>query len=353
MVFLFFETQSRTMKPSSFDDIDPGAELERLPKIKNMSKAARPARRNARAHLAAPIIVEAGLDDEMETAAFSYQPSRYERGWLLESLSGFYDMHWFSDVIRMIKGGKEASVYLCSAPQNNVSLLAAKVYRPRRFRNLRNDHLYREGRTDLDGSGRIIHDDRMLRAMQKRTGFGRELLHTSWIEYEYQTLQRLHQAGCDVPCPYARGQNAILMQYIGDEQRSAPTLSEISLPRTEAEKLFERVLHNLDQMLSHNCIHGDLSAFNILYWEGQITLIDFPQTIAPNQNPSAHAIFRRDVTRICEYFSAQGVRVPQPGALSARLWQQHNQQLTPAIHPADLDPENEDDVRFWKAHAAR
>jgi hypothetical protein len=32
--------------------------------------------------------------------------------WLTTSLGGFYEEHWFDDVVRMVKGGKEASVYL-------------------------------------------------------------------------------------------------------------------------------------------------------------------------------------------------------------------------------------------------
>ena len=53
----------------------------------------------------------------------------------------------FSDVLCKIKAGKEASVYLCrSGDQVKSDLVAAKVFRPRRLRNLKNDQLYRQGR---------------------------------------------------------------------------------------------------------------------------------------------------------------------------------------------------------------
>ena len=60
-------------------------------------------------------------------------------------------------------------------------------------------------------------------------------------------------------------------------------------------------------MLQNGMIHGDLSAYNILYWEGEITLIDFPQVTDSRGNTHARDILARDVTRVCEYFADQGV----------------------------------------------
>jgi len=101
--------------------------------------------------------------------------------------------------------------------------------------------------------------------------------------------------------------NAILMDYIGDFDTAAPTLNSVTLDHDEAHPLFDRVIRNVDLLLSNQRIHGDLSAYNILYWDGVITLIDFPQVVPPESNPSAWNIFLRDVTRICQYFNSQGV----------------------------------------------
>jgi RIO kinase 1 len=73
-------------------------------------------------------------------------------------------------------------------------------------------------------------------------------------------------------------------------------------------------------MLRHDRIHGDLSAYNILYWDGRATLIDFPQVTLRRSNPHAEFIFQRDVTRVCEYFARQGVAVGDPEERAARLW---------------------------------
>lgn len=287
-------------------------------------------------------------DDTRAGFDFTYNASRHEAGWLLDSLGALYEQQWISDVLRLIKGGKEASVYLCrSGVAVDAPLLAVKVYRPRQFRNLKNDALYRVGRNDLDESGRVITDDGSLQAIRKRTAFGEKLRHQSWIAYEYQALQDLHAAGADVPVPYAMGNNAILMSYIGDLDLAAPPLQSLDLEPAEAKRLFDRTLRNIDLMLAHDRIHGDLSAYNILYWEDDITLIDFPQVVPPVGNPAAWTIFRRDVARVCEYFEAQGVR-SDPHKLSVKLWKAHGHKLVKPVDPRHLDADDPADRRVWE-----
>ena len=294
-----------------------------------------------------PEVVE--QQDGNESFDFTYPASRFERTWLLESLGSFYYHRWIDDVLRIVKGGKEATVYLCQgAAAVDHKLVAAKVYRPRRIRNLKNDHLYREGRQDLDADGHPVIDDGRLHAMRKKTSYGMELLHTSWIEHEVAALKLLHAAGADVPKAYESDSNAILMTYIGDETLSAPTLNTIRLERDEAQPLFERVARNIEIMLAHGKVHGDLSAYNILYWDGEITLIDFPQVISPEENRSAFRIFERDVTRVCEYFTRQGVPT-RPRRLAADLWTAYHYRMIPEVHPALLDDQDEQDVAYWKS----
>lgn len=287
-------------------------------------------------------------DDTRSTFQFTYQAARFEEAWLLDSLGNFYEHRWISDVLRKVKGGKEASVYLCRAGDAvKADLLAVKVYRPRMLRNLKQDHIYREGRAELDAEGRQLHDDRALRAIAKRTAFGEQLRHQSWISYEYTTLQTLFEAGADVPRPYAQANNAILMDYIGGLNTPAPALSEISLEAREARQLFERVQYNLDILLSQQRVHGDLSAYNILYWQGNISLIDFPQVVSPHNNRNAYSIFERDVVRTCEYFSKMGMDC-LPRKLAASLWVKHGYRLNEEIHPSLLDAENPQDRTLWQ-----
>ncbi len=165
----------------------------------------------------------------------------------------------------MIKGGskEEKSVYQCLADETQTNkYIAAKVYRPRKFRQLRNDALYRQGRLYLDDEGHEIRDDRALHAIAKRTRFGMSLMHTSWIEHEFQAMQILHKAGADIPEPYASGNNAILMAYIGG-MIAAPTLNESIYHLVKPKDVFERVLNNVRIMLANGRVHEDLSAYNI------------------------------------------------------------------------------------------
>lgn len=289
----------------------------------------------------------AAQDDTRLGFDFTYKASRHEAGWLLDSLGAFYEQKWISDVLRLIKGGKEASVYLCkSGVAVDAPYLAAKVYRPRMFRNLKNDALYRVGRQELDDSGNAIIDDGKLHAIRSRSTFGEKLRHQSWIAYEYQTLQILTGAGADVPTPYTMGNNAILMEYIGDLNMAAPTLQSLDLEPAEAKDLFDRTLINIDLMLAQERIHGDLSAYNILYWDRDIALIDFPQVITPDSNPAAWTIFLRDVIRICEYFASQGVH-SQPYQLAADLWRSYGHRVRKEVHPSHLDADNPDDRLLW------
>lgn len=296
-------------------------------------------------------MVEQTIVQEMDR--FSYQPSRHERQWITDSLGEFYEQRWFDDILAMVKGGKEASVYLCRAhPSVGKQLLAAKVYRPRMFRNLRKDHLYREGREQVETDGKLILDDGMLHAMSKRTHYGMELLHQSWLGHEFKTMKLLYKAGADIPRPYASGNNAILMDYIGDETSAAPTLNSVSLTSGEARELFERVIHNVEILLNCNRVHADLSAYNILYWEGQITLIDFPQAINPEENQNAYRIFARDIQRVCEYFSNQGVKTDAP-RLAEKLWLAKGRKIIPDVQPLYLDPEKSEDRRIWEKQSTK
>jgi RIO kinase 1 len=279
----------------------------------------KPVERKGQTEIVEEIAETTGLEEGFSP---TYRPSKYEQGWLLSSLEGFYDQQIITDVLSQVRGGKEASVYCCAAhPSTGRDLIAAKVYRPRQFRQLRNDKMYREGRAILTEEGRPVkeNDHRVMRAIGKKTAFGAQVSHTSWLMYEYTTLGRLYAAGAAVPQPIASSENAILMSYCGNDSSAAPLLSEVRLAHEEAAPLFDEVMRNVEIMLRHGLIHGDLSAYNILYWEGTITLIDFPQVTDPQSNPNARFILGRDIERVCDYFARYGLERPAR-TITNRLW---------------------------------
>jgi RIO kinase 1 len=344
-------------KHNNLDFYEPLGDYDDTPNIRNMSnrerrnaKTGRQQKTSKRKHKTAQTNITDQMDG-IESFKFSYQASHHERTWIVDSLGGFFEQQWLDDILRLLKGGKEAHVYQCLTNPTITGIqspyLAAKVYRPRRFRNLKNDHLYREGRVRLDENGHEIVKGGKLHAMNKRTDYGLKLMHTSWIEHEYQTMQILHRAGADVPVPLVRGDNAILMEYIGDDEMPAPTLNSVDLDSAEAQSLFRQVLRNVEIMLANNRIHGDLSAYNILYWEGEITLIDFPQAIDPEKNRNAYWIFERDMVRVSEYFTRQGL-VSNPYRIAAQMWTSMGWRLQPDVDPGLLNEEDEGDHAYWQ-----
>ena len=77
----------------------------------------------------------------------TFTGSRQEQRWIKDALGEFYAERWFTDVLYRVQGGKEATVYCCRAhPATGLDLIAAKVFRPRMFRAMKNDSLYKIGR---------------------------------------------------------------------------------------------------------------------------------------------------------------------------------------------------------------
>lgn len=230
----------------------------------------------------------------------------------LDALDTFIDDGWIDEPFELIKSGKEATVYRCaSGPRLDQAFLAVKVYRSRNARRFKNDAVYQ--------AGRVITNRRSRLAFAKKTAFGREFQAGSWTESEFQTLKLLHAAGADVPRPITRSTEALLMEYAGDAESPAPMLSGVTLEPAEAQPLFERLLQNVELWLACDRIHADLSPFNVLYWQGRLTVIDFPQAVDPRFNPNAFALLERDIEHICRYFGRYGVQA-DAARLASNLW---------------------------------
>lgn len=250
--------------------------------------------------------------------------SRRDASWILSSLTPFYDQYLILDVLHEAHSGKEATVYCCQAhPSTGMEYLAVKIYRPRMFRSLRNDAIYRFSRIQRDEQGQAEHgNSRRGSAATRKSEKGRAAQVASWIEYEYQTQRILYARGANVPRPFAQIGNAMLMEYIGAEGEPAPRLSDVILEQEEVQPLFECILHNIELALTQGRIHGDLSAYNVLYWEGKVTLIDFAQAVDPYHNSDVFSLFVRDVERTCQYFAHYGIN-SNAYNLARDIWSRH------------------------------
>jgi RIO kinase 1 len=232
----------------------------------------------------------------------------------IESLAEFIDTGQIDEVLGVIKSGKEATVYLCTGGGLvDEELVAAKVYRSLDVRTFRDDASYRHGRTR--------GNSRQERGINLKTRTGRDLRFSQWMSAEYATLRTLYAAGVDVPRPIAHGGQAVLMEYVRDaEGEPAPTLNQAQVSPEEAETLYQRVISNIERMLAHDRIHGDLSPFNVLYGAGgRLALIDFPQAVDPRFNSNALELLERDVDRMCAWAARFGVATDAFGT-ARNMW---------------------------------
>ena len=243
-------------------------------------------------------------------------PSDYVQEYVDSSLDAFFAEGLISEVLYAVKSGKEVTVYCCQGgPAAGAELLAAKVFKPLEARVFRNDAAYKQGRTRAFG-----RRDKL--AFAKKTRHGRDLQFGVWIASEYKTLSMLHAVGADVPRPLSRSSGALLLEYLGDRDNAAPMLSQISLPQPDAIAAFKRVIRNVALWLRHDLVHGDLSPFNILYWGGNVTIIDFPQAVDARFNQDARALLSRDLENVCGYFGRMSVEA-DPRQIADELWRRY------------------------------
>src|SRR4029077_2525687 len=109
------------------------------------------------------------------------------------------------EVIRSLKSGKEATVYVV---RSGTQLRCAKVYRDLAQRSFQRRAQYQEGRK--------VRGSRETRAMAKSTRFGRREQEHEWKNAEVDALYRLVDAGLRVPKPFGYFNGVLLMELVTD-----------------------------------------------------------------------------------------------------------------------------------------
>jgi RIO kinase 1 len=202
----------------------------------------------------------------------------------------------------VIKTGKESEVHLVARTgSDRTTLLAEKRFKARDRRGFQNNYVYR----GVWGEGTFRED----RAMKKNTRFGHEAAHGRWIAQEWENLVLFHRAGVTVPPPVELLDDGYLMAFVGDGERAAPRLSEVDLRPDDARRVWHELVEELALLVSADRVHGDLSAFNVLWWRERAVLIDFSQTVEIVTHPAAHELLVRDITMLGRYFTRRGVEV--------------------------------------------
>ena len=245
-----------------------------------------------------------------EPPASERGPRPYPR-WLVTDLAAA------DTELGVLKTGKEADVFLVrrGVPGTDRScLLAAKRYRDPEHRMFRRDSTYREGRR--------VRESRVNRAMAAGSAAGREMIARQWASSEFAALVQLRQAGVPVPYPVQVIGTELLLEFIGTpDGTAAPRLAETRPAPGELADLWGQLVRALVTLSGLGLAHGDLSAYNLLVFEGKLIMIDLPQAVDVIAHPRGAEFLDRDAANVARWFTARGLSgaSPAPGDLGPLL----------------------------------
>jgi len=193
-----------------------------------------------------------------------------------------------TDVLYQMSAGKEASIYLALWNNFPIILKAYRIWATPHKLSMTKGYV-------RESSG-------------KRTRWILGLIEDIAVK-EFDILDNCFRAGVRVPTPISRVANYITMRFIGDGETPAPQLREVQLENPEAvlNEIFDQYLL---MYRDANYVHGDLSAYNILWWKDQPWIIDTPQSEPVNKwsdMNKVELILRRDIENVLKYFEPYGV----------------------------------------------
>jgi RIO kinase 1 len=202
----------------------------------------------------------------------------------------------------ILKTGKESEVHLVARRGGGRTvLLAEKRFLARERRPFKATSTY----AGVWGEG----SRRETRAMKKNTRYGQEARHSRWIANEWLNLVHIYDAGVTVPPPAELLEDGYRMAFIGDGREAATRLSAVDLDPKTAQRAWDELVEELAMMIAADRVHGDLSAYNVLWWRERPILIDFSQTVDTIVHPAARDLLVRDIESLGAYFTRRGVRV--------------------------------------------
>jgi RIO kinase 1 len=193
------------------------------------------------------------------------------------------------EVHGVVNAGKEARVYWGKNKEGKE--LAVKIY-------LTASAEFKKGML------KYIEGDYRFKGIKRDT---RSLIF-AWAQKEFRNLEQASRAKVRVPKPVAVKNNVLIMEFIGKDGVSAPSLKEQT--PSNPEKVYNRLLTYLERLYRKaELVHGDLSEYNIMMWKGKPVIFDVSQAV-PTSHPMAEFFLRRDLGNVNRFFSRLGVKVP-------------------------------------------
>ncbi|GAB3352180.1 PA4780 family RIO1-like protein kinase [Lysobacter tyrosinilyticus] len=204
------------------------------------------------------------------------------------ALQALIDDGVIDEVLRPLKSGKEAAVYVVRSGDD---VRCAKVYKDMAQRSFQQRVQYQEGRK--------VRGSREARAIGKATKYGRKQQETAWKNTEVDALYQLRDAGVRVPEPHGYYHGVLVMELVTDADGfSAPRLGEVELTAEQARAFHAVLVRQVVLMLCCGLIHGDLSQYNVLVGPDGPVVIDFPQVVSAAGNNAARRMLLRDVNNL-------------------------------------------------------
>ncbi|MFP7721733.1 PA4780 family RIO1-like protein kinase [Lysobacter sp. A3-1-A15] len=204
------------------------------------------------------------------------------------SLLTLIDEGVIDEVVRPLKSGKEAAVYVVRAGGD---VRCAKVYKDMGQRSFQKRVQYQEGRKS--------RGSREARAVSSGSRYGRRQQEQEWKNAEVDALYQLREAGVRVPEPFGFFHGVLLMELVTDAAGfTAPRLGEVELTPAQAREFHAVLVRDVVRMLCCGLIHGDLSAYNVLVGPDGPVVIDFPQVVSAAGNNAARTMLLRDVNNL-------------------------------------------------------
>jgi RIO kinase 1 len=187
-----------------------------------------------------------------------------------------------------VSSGKEAKVYWGKNKEGTD--LAVKIYLTSSAEFKSGMHKYIQGDPRFKD---VKHDTRSLMAV--------------WAQKEFRNLQEAYAAKVRVPKPIAVKSNVVIMEFIGKEGVSAPSLKE--QPPNNPERVYKVIVTAIKRLYKKaKIVHGDLSEYNIMMWKGRPVVFDVSQSVAI-QHPLADFMLKRDIANVNRFFKRLDVNV--------------------------------------------
>ncbi len=191
----------------------------------------------------------------------------------------------------VVNAGKEARVYWGKNKEGKD--LAVKIYLTSSAEFKKGMFKYIDGDYRFKG---VKHDTRSLIF--------------AWAQKEFRNLEQAVNAEVKVPKPIAVRNNVLVMEFIGEDGVSAPSLKEQT--PVNPSKLYRLLLANVSRLYRKaDLVHGDLSEYNIMVWNDNLVLFDMAQAV-PTSHPMAKSLLERDLANMNRYFGKLGVKVLTP-----------------------------------------